>query len=396
MDPEEDRQLNQQVMGPEGPEGPEGLGDGIDQNIDATTPRADRLRRRNLIQIARDQEIENDLMDRLISRLTTHAVANAGVNANTATENTFVDGRTDPDPVLRENPVEVIETQTEEQNDIEDIVEVEETTDTRNNNEVEETTYDLKIKIENLYKLTQSLGKYNQKDYEEFKSFEDRLRNTINKIFLMSEVDCKFRDVIHGDVKLTIRTENILLIILNDCLDGKAAKYTRSERESNIAIGRFRKIFYMLKESFPDDLGRTYKLALKSIKMLNNESIIEYNARYKSIFHDCIKFKRASEGIGANEDYLNSLPKLPIVQQIRINLSEVIKELSLSKLMQKVASLILQISDGSLVKDKVAYAEKTNYVPQKYRGRSVKNNSSYKRNDKNKKKCKRCGFLYYS
>ena len=113
---------------------------------------------------------------------------------------------------LAGRPDEVAEvTNPDEDNALEQILDIEQNVDPRGDIEPEQPnprpdrnvdncgrTIDWKIELQNLYKITSNMKKYAKQDYSEFKVFEDKLRNTVRKLSILSG-DCYFWSYFYSD-----------------------------------------------------------------------------------------------------------------------------------------------------------------------------------------------------
>ena len=258
----------------------------------------------------------------------------------------------------------------------------------------------LNVKIADLYKYTKDLKAYKDIEFEQFKTFEYRLSNVIQKLSLASEQSFHWGDLKNGNRNLTKQSEEILLLVLNDALAGIPAEDTQSLRETTDWKGRFLRIFRRLQSSFPEDAGTIYQRDLQNIKMSPGEAIVAYNKRYQHAYQRAKRHNRVLHGVGAIELYLSSLPaQHDIIRSIQLNLAPQITKLSLEEAMHQVAVSILRVKpDGKISRPAVFAAfdnqpkqqhKKENYLRQQHSRKGTREKGRY---HMNKKECSRCGL----
>ena len=271
---------------------------------------------------------------------------------------------------------------------------------------------DFNVRIYNLYKYTKELVVYKQSSYEEFLNFEARFESFIMKLSIASQLNITLQKLVNKEILLGPKSETLLSTVLRDYLQVVPAEDTRMIRERSESRFRFADTWTALRSAYPMDLGQTYLMQLRSLKYDPKESILDYNQNYRTAFARCRRLKRTTDGPGAVEDYLNSLPSshgtLQMIKlSINIEHSPSYEPIRLEKAMQQVASSILRVStDGKLVQK---YRNYYNPLPQAYDptyGRKEQANVAQekptnKRKDKrnrpgkpgnrpNRKKCKTC------
>ena len=82
------------------------------------------------------------------------------------------------------------------------------------------------VRISDLYKYTKDLQQYSSVDHEAFRTYEYRLSNVLRKLAIASEQNFEWNDVKDERLELSKRTEEILLLIINNSLGGIPAEDT--------------------------------------------------------------------------------------------------------------------------------------------------------------------------
>jgi hypothetical protein len=184
----------------------------------------------------------------------------------------------------------------------------------QNTNEIkispEETTFDADVHVGDLYKYTKELKEYSQTSHDDFKSFEVKISSLLAKLAIASNANTTvtLNGILSRNIRLSKRTEDLMLIIFNDYLVGTPSEDTRSIRESNVWQERTLRIWNQLRTAYPDDLGKSYLLQFRKLKYDPSTSILTYNQIYRSLFEKCRRFGRTMDGQAGVDDYLNSLP----------------------------------------------------------------------------------------
>ena len=261
------------------------------------------------------------------------------------------------------------------------------------------------VRISDLYKYTKDLKQYSTVDHEAFRTYEYRLSNVLRKLAIASEQTFDWNDVKNERLELSKRTEEILLLIINDSLGGVPAEDTQLLREDPEHLGRFLRIFVKLKEAFPEDEGAIYGRDLKNIKMKRNETIMTYNKRFSNAYQRARRFKRVYEGLPDLEHYLSTLPiEDSLIQTIQLNLGKQLEQMTIEDLLNHVALAILRVRPSGYLEESKSRLQMAPRItssalavsdarqPTEHNGHRIARQERERGGYRQKRLCNRCGL----
>ena len=187
---------------------------------------------------------------------------------------------------------------------------------------------------------------------------------------------------------------------MNDFLEDDVAINTRVERELPWP-NRFAQIMDALRQAFPKDLGSLYLAKLRKCKLDDNEDILSYNARYKALFNEALKFNRVNDGLVAIEDYIQSLPIHELVNSFVVGNSNSFDGMKLIEVQRKLATSIMFVRKDGILKPKKTSSDDAEFVAFNQSPRNLRygnqegqrySNQGYRYPRSPKKKCNKCGL----